>query len=470
MFAVLIHLPIYGDALNPDATRYMEMSRSVLLEGTLEIETSLAPRNPPLMAILFIPFALLFGFTEFAVHTLQMAVLILNLVVLYLLSLRVAGRFALVPVLFLALDPILYLNMSEGRALVVLIFFAMVTLWGIWKGLEDSRWMVVAAVGSGLSFLTADSVGYLVVFAGLVGLTWRLYYMRWALFRDRGYIVAIALFLAIVSSWSMFNLVRQGSLFTDPRVVGYVNLLLTDTSAHVVLVLVVGLGTYFLLYVIQAGLPFLIFKEGRHAFRGLFRVAIRDQRVGALVLFVGLAVGIAALLSAAFLLYEPLRSLAVLDTYLRYPAVVVPLTFLAIGMHLNANPSTRRTRKWVIPVLLATALLSAQFFPRVTQGSDNRAAFNTLQSELEGRGYDMVYSDVAIFLRYNVPSITFVSVDRGFDTRNVVLTAGDVPLGAPLLTRIYVPPLFDDQIGLFYLVDSFDPDVHSPLLNTFYHG
>src|SRR5207247_6874578 len=120
------------------------------------------------------PFALLFGFNEFSVHTLELSGFVADLVILYLISLRRLGPwFSLVPLGLLTLDPVLYLNMSEGRSLSFLVMFALVTLWGIWKGLENSDWLWVAGAGASLAFLTADTVGYLFVAAGLVGVVWR---------------------------------------------------------------------------------------------------------------------------------------------------------------------------------------------------------------------------------------------------------------------------------------------------------
>jgi len=46
-FAIAIHLPIFGDALYPDSTTYLEGARSLMFNGSLRIETSLVPRHPP---------------------------------------------------------------------------------------------------------------------------------------------------------------------------------------------------------------------------------------------------------------------------------------------------------------------------------------------------------------------------------------------------------------------------------------
>lgn len=468
LLAAIAHVPVYGDSLNPDTTTYMEVTRSLLTSGSFDIELTLVPHHPPLMSTFFAPFALLFGLTESAVHTFQLLILTLAVTLLYFVSLPILGRFAVIPALFLALDPVLYINMSEGRTLGLLIIFTLLTLWGVWRGLEDSRWMVVAAIGASFAFLTADSVGYLVIVAGAIGLAWRFYYKRWAVFRDTGYLAAIFLFLGVVLLWTAYNLLARGTPFTSPRVVGYLNRLFLETPIYIFAIFVGGFAVYFSIYVIQAAIPFLVFREGRKALLDLPGHAIRNQRLGALVLFIGVAVGISAILSAAFILYEPFRSFELADTYLRYSAVVVPLVYLAIGVHVR-NVAARKSKwRWIIPVVIVVALLSAQTLLRVNQGNQNGAVLRLIEQELEARGYDTVYSDGAIYLRYNIPDVSFVSVDKGYTTRYVNITPEDVPWGEPLLTVIYVPPVYDGRIGPFYLVDRFDPNLHSPLLNLFY--
>lgn len=466
--ATFIHIPIFGDGLNPDATTYMEVSKSLYFTGSLQIETSLVPRHPPLMSIVFLPFGVSLGFTEFAVHTLQLLLMLLDLVVLYLISLRFGRIAALVPPIFLGLDPVLYLNMSEGRSLALLILFVQITLWGIWKGLGDSRWLPITAAAASLGFLTADSVGYLFLVAGIAGFFWRFYYVRWTIFRDRGYWVAAAVLLSTVGVWTLVNLAEIGSPYTDPRVALYLNQLFVATPIYVSAILVAGLATYFFLYVSQAAIPFLLLRRGRTALTSLPRRIVHDQKVGALVLFIVVTISIASIVSAAFLLHEPLRTLGSADTYLRYAATVAPLTYLAIAMHLRPAFDSRRFVQPIAVIFLSVAILAPHFVSNVERGDGNSFLFEEVSRELRARGHSRVHSEVSIFFRYNIPEIEWVAVDKGYSDLQIVLTESDVPRGSPLLTRIYVPPAFDWQIGGFYLVNSFDPTVHSPLVNAFH--
>src|SRR3989454_10517315 len=126
--ALAIHRPISGDALTPDPTTYLEASRSLIFNGSLRIETSLAPRPPPLMALILAPFGLIFGFNEFAVHFFELGGFTALLVLVYAVSQKFGHPFSLIPCTLLSLDPVLYLNMSDGRALCLLMGLALVTL------------------------------------------------------------------------------------------------------------------------------------------------------------------------------------------------------------------------------------------------------------------------------------------------------------------------------------------------------
>jgi hypothetical protein len=141
----------------------------------------------------------------------------LDAVLLYAMARRLGPRFALAPVLLFTLDPVLYLNMSEGRSVAILVFLSLGTLWAIWRALDESRWMVVAAVTASLGFLTADAIGYLFLLAGAAGFCWRFYYDRWAILRDRWYLFSIGIFGSVVLAWTSYNYALFGTPITDPE-------------------------------------------------------------------------------------------------------------------------------------------------------------------------------------------------------------------------------------------------------------
>ena len=467
-FAIAIHMPIFGDALNPDSTTYLEASRSLIFNGSLRIETSLAPRHPPLMALILAPFGLIFGFNEFAVHFFELGGFTALLVLVYAVSQKFGHPFSLIPCTLLSLDPVLYLNMSDGRALCLLMGLALVTLIAVWRGLSDPRWLLIAAVGASFAYLTADTVGYIFVVGGLAGLLWRFYYDRWAIFRNTRYLAAMSLFAAVVLTWTSYNLVSASTVYTDPRVVGYLDRLIFRTPLDVGIVVVSGFVGYFVLYLAQTGIPFLGIRGVRRSLFSIPRLALQDQRIGAMLLFIVVTVVISAVVAAAFVLYEPLRNLDYADTYLRYAAVVAPVAYIGVSMTLRA--SGQSTRSWLAPFTVALLILIAQFVPQVIQRNASSDGFAAIQMDLARHNFTSVYSDFAIYLRYNIPGIVFISVDKGYATPTVDITSADVPLGSPLLTFIYVPAVYDERVQGLYLIYHFDPSINSPFANLYYRA
>jgi 4-amino-4-deoxy-L-arabinose transferase-like glycosyltransferase len=92
---------------------------------------------------------------------------------------------------------------------MVLLLFAL-TMWGILKSLKDQRYIVVAGIAAALSYLTRSSMGTFFVVAGLAGLLWRFYFMRWQVFRNRSYLLAIVIFGTVVAAWALRNAIHFG--------------------------------------------------------------------------------------------------------------------------------------------------------------------------------------------------------------------------------------------------------------------
>lgn len=92
---------------------------------------------------------------------------------------------------------------------MVMVFFA-VTMWAIVKSLTDTRYIVFAGLAAGLAYLSRSSVGYFFVIAGVGGFVWRFLYMRWAVFRNGWYMLAIVLFGSIILAWAWRNVALFG--------------------------------------------------------------------------------------------------------------------------------------------------------------------------------------------------------------------------------------------------------------------
>lgn len=93
---------------------------------------------------------------------------------------------------------------------MVLLFFAL-TMWAIIRSLTDNRFIVLAGLFAGLAYLSRASVGYFFVVAGIGGFAWRFLYMRWRVFTNLWYMLAIVVFGGIVGAWALRN-----ALLFDP--------------------------------------------------------------------------------------------------------------------------------------------------------------------------------------------------------------------------------------------------------------
>ncbi|MHB8585716.1 MAG: ArnT family glycosyltransferase [Thermoplasmatota archaeon] len=475
--AILAHLWIISAPLNPDATSALASAHALAARGTLETGSSIIARHPPVQALLLLPFAAMLGFGANAVHALELTAFLADLAALFLVSSRFAPRARIVPVFLAAFDPTLFQNMAEGRGLALLVLFATMLLWGILRGLSDSRYLMAASAGASLSFLTADTVGWLALLGATAGLAWRFYHRRWAILRDPWYWLAGAIFGATVVGWSVYNLRAIGSPYTDPRIPQYLSAFYLTTPWPTILTLTSGYAIYLGVVLLLPAFAFLALPSWRGAILRLPRRAVTDEHVGALVLFAGLAVLISALVAAALTYEEPLRSLAQADTYARYADVGLPAVALAIAGHIDGTAARRPvptgagaiagSPPWVVPLALACILFVAQA-PSVAQEIERPAGtLRSLSIALAAYHDTVVYSDVAPYLAYNLPGITFHEVDKGYGTPTVTVTAADVPPGAALVTTIYKPPVVDAQIDSFFLVRHFDPSNDSTMQNLF---
>ena len=105
----------------------------------------------------------------------------------------------------LALEPHLVWVTGAGFSEnMVLLFFAL-TMWAILRSLKDDKYIVLAGLFAALAYLSRASVGYFFVIAGAGGFLWRFYYLRWKLFRNYWYMIAIVIFLGVALAWAWRN-------------------------------------------------------------------------------------------------------------------------------------------------------------------------------------------------------------------------------------------------------------------------
>src|SRR3989442_13931656 len=151
----------------------------------------------------------------------------------------------------------------------------------------------------------------------------------------------MSLFAAVVLTWTSYNLVSASTVYTDPRVVGYLDRLIFRTPLDVGIVVVSGFVGYFVLYLAQTGIPFLGIRGVRRSLFSIPRLALQDQRIGCMVLFIIVTVVVSAVVGAAFVLYETFRDLGYPESYLRSSAAVAPLAPIGVAITLRASGQSR---------------------------------------------------------------------------------------------------------------------------------
>lgn len=146
------------------------------------------------------------GFGVLQTKIAAVAISVAALAVVYATTQSLFGRDrALVVTVILSLEPHLIWSTGTGFSeSLVLLFFA-VTLWAILKSLAKPPYIVIAGLAAGLAYLTRSSVGPFFVVAGVGGLLWRFHFLRWRVFANKWYLIAIAIFAGLALYWADRN-------------------------------------------------------------------------------------------------------------------------------------------------------------------------------------------------------------------------------------------------------------------------
>lgn len=160
------------------------------------------PAYPFFLGVVFT----LFGFGLVQAKAAAVVVSLAALAAVYFTTRNLYGaRIAALMTGLLAVEPHLIWVTGTGFSENMVLLFFTLTMWAILRGLEDERFIVFAGLFAGLAYLSRSSVGYFFVVAGIGGFLWRFAYQRWRLFTNKWYMLAVAVFGAIVLSWAGRN-------------------------------------------------------------------------------------------------------------------------------------------------------------------------------------------------------------------------------------------------------------------------
>jgi hypothetical protein len=191
-----------------DGLLYQQMGQSFLLNHEFIVDGRythhLAPVYPLYLSLFYVFLPLHLG-TQFAVEIM----FALSILVTFLVTRKLYGTTkALVTTGLIATLPTYVFSASRNYSEPMMLIWYTLTIYFILESLnpEKENRIILAGICAALGFLTKSSLGYFFIITGLAGFLWRFYYMKWRVFKNKNYLIAIILFLALVLAWAARNL------------------------------------------------------------------------------------------------------------------------------------------------------------------------------------------------------------------------------------------------------------------------
>lgn len=251
---------------------------------------------PPLYPLYLSTFYAIFGFSVEVTMVASVVSSLALLVVIYFTTKDLYGKKKSLIVTSISSVTFIYFA-ATGYGFpenMVGIFFVL-TIWAILKSLEQGKYIILAGLFAGLGYLTKSSVGYFFIIAGIGGLLWRFYYMKWKVFKDKYYLTAIVVFFSFILVWAVRNIIRFGSWETS----AYVSFVSSSALSN--------LGLFVPQLFIQFGLYLLVLLLFAIFWLPQLRSTIskiKNEHYSGLWLAVGLTLLIGTFFTAMFYLWE----------------------------------------------------------------------------------------------------------------------------------------------------------------------
>ena len=291
-----------------DANYYLTMGQSLVkhgefylpwgdvsnLNGAPQYSHHISPLFPAYLGM----FYTLFGSTYFISQFASLLISLLGLAIVFWTTKDLYGvERALVATAIFALDFELIIETGKIYSENMTFLLFTLTMWAIIRGVKEDRYIALAGLFAGLAYLVRSSLGYFFIIAGVGGFLWRFYYMRWGVFKNKWYMLAIAIFLAMVGGWGLRNLYRFGWPNWETSAVLQSTIANAFSQPFDYLLLVLLLVPYFVFIMLTYGAFWL--PELKSSIR-----RIRDEQTSGLWLAVFLVPFIALFVSGALSLNE----------------------------------------------------------------------------------------------------------------------------------------------------------------------
>ncbi|MEM3397256.1 MAG: glycosyltransferase family 39 protein [Thermoplasmata archaeon] len=288
-----------GEAFLKQGEFILPLGNSFFIPGNPEFSHHFPPLYPIYLSLFFLFFGV-------SVEVLQIASIISGLLLIpttYFCTSDIWGkRCGLAAASIMAVEPASIYIGGLGFAENLLCALFILTMWAILKGIKDERYIVLAGLFAGLSYLTKSSMGWFFIIAGICGLTWRFYYIRWKVFRSKYYMLGIGVFLALWGIWAVRNLIHfwDGNLLTlftaweTSEYIAYVQYNVFSYPWEFLYVFVLRIPLFFLFFLMLAW-PWLL---------EFWKMKKLEETNSALLLSIGLVYLIGMFFASAFWVFE----------------------------------------------------------------------------------------------------------------------------------------------------------------------
>lgn len=403
LISFLIHLPIFLWSISIDTCVQLEMAYSLISGRGYSVEGQASRHFSPLLPTLYLPFTSIFGFNPNAIHVFQMILLPFLILVAYYVGALYSRKVAVITAFLTAFDPIIYGSMAYGLSEALVVIFLLMSFYFIVKGTKNTYYLSGSAIFSVLLYLTKASTGYLILCAVIVGFIWRLYYDGKSVFKDKGYIIAGAIFIFIFALWSMRNLIVLGTPWISP----FTTEILTAFIEEPVSVIFVAYVKYITIYGIYLLLMFSVpiyFLHRKIRLKSLITLVKSNQMYSAIVVFIGGIWFISAFFAAAI---STVVSGSETLLHIRYIGVINPLIYIVFA--LSVGPDLKKVRSSYLAIFVYLTMLillivpNTMFYPQLKE-------YESLYDYLEDHGVRDVWSDEPLLLKYNNNQLSDIKI------------------------------------------------------------
>jgi hypothetical protein len=329
-----------------DGLLYQQMGQSFLQNHEFIIDGKytqhLGPIYPMYLSMFYAFLPVQLG-TKVAVEV----IFALSVIVVFAVTRKLYGSSpALITTALVATFPTYLFSVSRNYSEPLMLIMYTLTIYFIIESLkpEKANRIIFAGLCAGIGFLTKSGIGYFFLITGVAGFLWRFYYMKWRVFKNKNYMIAVAVFLIIVLTWTVRNLY----LFWDGTLP---NFFVASQSSDYFYTAVIhsftkDFGSFFVQFWFSVALTSLFMLSYLWIFFDYAKKAvsrIRDERTSCLLLAIALPLLITWVIGAIYFVYENEWMADYLITYypvsqvrylvftlIRYCFIVlVPLSWLA---------------------------------------------------------------------------------------------------------------------------------------------